>query len=132
MRYLLDTHTLIWAITDPDKLSDKVRRILESAESHIAVSAISFWEISLKFSIGKLVLENIIPEDFLQLCRQMDMEIIAVDAVICSTYHHLQPLYHRDPFDRMLLWLAKSEHLTILSKDETMKQYASEGISVVW
>ena len=132
MKYLLDTHTLIWAIVEPGKLSERVRQILETTESQIAVSAITFWEISLKHGLGKVILENISPEDFPGLCRQMEIEIIPVEADICSTYHQLQVFYHRDPFDRMLVWLAKRRGYVLLSKDATLKQYESEGITVIW
>jgi PIN domain nuclease of toxin-antitoxin system len=132
MKYLLDTHTLIWAITEPDKLSDRVRQILEEPTTHIVVSTITFWEISLKHGLGKLLLENIAPEDFPSLCRQMDIEIVPADADVCSSYHQLQVFYHRDPFDRMLVWQAKRKGYALLSKDSTLKQYETEGISIIW
>jgi PIN domain nuclease of toxin-antitoxin system len=132
MKCLLDTHTLIWAITEPNKLSKKVRSIIETSENQILVSSISFWEISLKSSLGKLSLENIEPEDFPKLCAQMDIEVIAVDAISCSTYHHLNALHHRDPFDRMLIWQAKCLNIPILSKDESIKLYDPEWIQVIW
>lgn len=132
MKYLLDAHTLIWAITEPDKLSDRVRQILESPESKIVVSAITFWEISLKYGLGKLLLENITPEDFPLICQKMDIEVMPVDGFDCSGYHHIQAFYHRDPFDRMLVWLAKCKGFVLLSKDSTLKQYETEGIQVIW
>lgn len=132
MNYLLDTHTLIWAITEPQKLSEKARILIESPEEHILVSAITFWEISLKHSLQKLHLENIAPNDFPELCEQMDIEVLALEPEICASYHQLAAKYHKDPFDRMLIWFAKYHKLAIISKDETVKLYESEGISVVW
>ena len=132
MNYLLDTHTLIWAITEPNKLSETARNLIEDPEQHILVSAITFWEISLKHSLQKLNLENIAPEDFPNLCLEMDIEVLALDPEICATYHKLDAKYHKDPFDRMLVWLAKSRNFALISKDETVKSYESEGISVVW
>ena len=132
MRCLLDTHALIWAIVEPDQLSTKVRQLIEAPENQILVSTISFWEISLKSALGKLILENVTPEDFPGLCAEMNIEIISLDAVSSSTYHHLRAVYHRDPFDRMLVWQAKSLRTPILSKDETIKLYESEGIQVIW
>jgi len=123
--YLLDTHTLIWAITEPNKLSNSVRKLLEEPEQHIVVSAITFWEISLKYALGKLLLENVIPENFPKLCQQMDMEILPLNTTVCATYHQLGVFYHKDPFDRMLIWLAKCENFTILSKNEYIKRYES-------
>lgn len=132
MKYLLDTHTLIWSILDPNKLSRKVKQIIETPDNQIFVSVISFWEISLKSSIGKLVLENVEPEDFPALCAQMDIEVVQLDAKVSSTYHHLKVFHHRDPFDRMLIWQAKQMGISILSKDEHIKMYESEGIEIIW
>jgi PIN domain nuclease of toxin-antitoxin system len=132
MTYLLDTHTLIWAITQPEKLSNKVRKLIETPEIRMVVSAITFWEISLKYALGKLILENVLPEDFPEICKQMDIEILPLDAGICATYHRLGSLHHKDPFDRMLIWLAKTENLTILSKDDVIKLYEPEGVRVIW
>lgn len=132
MKYLLDTHTLIWAITDPNKLSSKVREIIENPENQVFVSTISFWEISLKASIGKLSLENVEPEDFPALCTQMDIAVLSIDSITSSTYHQLKATHHRDPFDRMLIWQAIHLNIAILSKDEYIKMYESEGVKVIW
>lgn len=132
MKYLIDTHALIWSIIDTNKLSSKVKEIIETPENQIFVSTVSFWEISLKASIGKLSLENIEPEDFPALCAQMDISILALDSLTSSTYHQLKANYHRDPFDRMLIWQAKQLSIAILSKDEYIKMYESEGIQVIW
>ena len=132
MKYLLDTHTLIWSIVDPNKLSKKVKELIEAPENQIFVSTISFWEISLKASIGKLTLENVAPEDFPALCAQMDISVLSLDSITSSTYHQLKATHHRDPFDRMLIWQAKQLNVAILSKDEYIKMYESEGVQVIW
>ena len=132
MSYLLDTHTLIWAITEPQNLSKKARDLIEAPEQRIVVSAVTFWEISLKYALGILTLENISPENFPIICREMDIEVLPLDPEICATYHKLVGKYHKDPFDRMLIWLAKCQNFDIISKDEIVKMYESEGIRVVW
>ena len=132
MKYLLDTHTLIWLITKKEKLSAKVAKIIENPENEIAVSAISFWEISLKYSIGKLVFENYIPEDFYEASKKMSIEILPLSPKICNTFHHLKGNYHRDPFDKMLIWLAISDDYTLLSCDPAMQLYQSEGLKILW
>ncbi len=58
MSYLVDTHTLIWAVCSPGKLSPEVRLLLKNPNENILVSPVSFWEISLKYSLGKLYLEG--------------------------------------------------------------------------
>lgn len=132
MKYLLDTHTLLWAITAPQKLSPTARQLIESPEQHIVVSAVTFWEISLKHSLGKLLLEGVMPEDFPKICLQMDIETLPLGPDVCANYHKLGTLHHKDPFDRMLIWLAKCENFAFISKDEAMKLYAPEGLTVIW
>ncbi|HEV7381321.1 MAG TPA: type II toxin-antitoxin system VapC family toxin [Dyadobacter sp.] len=132
MRYLLDTHTLIWAVMETDKLSTRVRDILENPDHVILVSAISFWEISLKFSIGKLDLQGILPHELPAAVRLMNFGTIALDTEDASTYYKLSSSYHRDPFDRMLIWQTINSNLTLISKDGRMSAYKSDGLKVIW
>ena len=131
MNFLLDTHYLIWAITETSKISEKIRENLENPKNKVFVSVISFWEISLKYSIGKLDLGPFLPEDFPKYCLQMGCEIIEISSEITSTYHQLLPKYHKDPFDRMLVWQAIKNNYTLVSDDENVQKYVSEGLKVV-
>lgn len=132
MNYLLDTHTLIWSIIDPDKLSKPVIEILEDAHHSIKVSSISFWEISLKFSLGKLKLTGIMPQDVPNLSVQSGFELIPVMPEEAATYHQLKNRQHRDPFDRMLIWQAINYKLILISKDKDIHAYKAEGLKVIW
>ncbi len=132
MKYLLDTHALLWALAEPHKLSQRVREILESPYVQVVVSAVSFWEISMKYAKGKLVLSGITPEDIIQASRQMGLDIMPLSAEVCATYHQLNATYHKDPFDKMLLRIAKSENMPLISNDQLIKLYQAEGILVVW
>ncbi len=132
MTYLLDTHTLLWSVMEPTKLSTKVSQIIEDPEQRIMVSTISFWEISLKYALGKLELAHVLPSDLPVICEEMNIETLPLDAEQCATYYQLTKMYHKDPFDRMLIWQAKILGIPILSKDEQIKLYESEGISVIW
>lgn len=80
MSYLLDTHTLIWAVTNPEKLSDTAREIIVNAQNDIVVSAVSFWEISLKHSLQKLTLDGLIPEDFAKAAVETGFRLLSLDA----------------------------------------------------
>ena len=106
MTYLLDTHYLLWTITDTKKLSKVARDIITDPDNRIVISTISFWEISLKSSIGKLEITGFSPEDMPGICLQLGFDIEPLSADDSSTYHKLQPIYHKDPFDRMLIWQA--------------------------
>ncbi len=108
MKYLLDTHTLIWLITKKEKLSAKVAKIIENPENEIAVSAIN------------------------EASKKMSIEILPLSPKICNTFHHLTGNYHRDPFDKMLIWLAISDNYTLLSCDPAIQLYQSEGLKILW
>jgi PIN domain nuclease of toxin-antitoxin system len=132
MKYLLDTHTLIWAITNKEKLSKKVKNILESSETEIYVSAISYWEISLKFALGKIDLIGGDSQDLLNESLKLGFTNIPLKPEICTTFKNLIANYHRDPFDRMLIWQSISENYTLLTKDESIKLYKTEGLKTIW
>jgi len=132
MSYLLDTHTLIWAITEPQKLSATAKKVLINSENEILVSAVSFWEISLKYSIGKLTLEGYVPEDFPKAAIATGFKVIPLTDQITCTYHRLKASYHRDPFDKMLIWQAIQGNFTLISCDGNVHKYESEGLKVIW
>jgi len=130
MTYLLDTHYMLWAITETKKLSSRVKEAITNPDNRIVVSAVSFWEVSLKSSIGKLELEGISPDDLPQACLAASFEIEDLKAEQSSTYHQLKATYHKDPFDRMLIWQAIRSNYTLISVDANVKKYTSEGLKV--
>ena len=132
MKYLLDTHTMIWAATDIAKLSLVIRKILENLNHQILVSPVSFWKISLKYALGKLELNNIAPEDFPSACTSMAFDILPLEAPVTSTFHFLKATWHKDPFDRMLIWQALCLNVPIATKDAEIALYQSAGLKVVW
>lgn len=132
MSYLLDTHTLIWAITSPQKLSKTIKVLLEDSEKDILVSSVSFWEIALKASIGKLILEGIQAEDFPSAALETGFRLIDLDSYTTSTFAALKATHHRDPFDRMLIWQCLKLGFTLISKDENIQKYSSEGLKIIW
>jgi PIN domain nuclease of toxin-antitoxin system len=131
MTYLLDTHYMLWAITDPKKLSKRVANIITNPENRILVSAISFWEVALKSSIGKLTITGFSPEEFPVACQEVGFEIESLSAADSSTYHQLKATYHKDPFDRMLIWQAVRNDYIFISIDSEVKKYKSEGLKVL-
>ncbi|WP_028296939.1 type II toxin-antitoxin system VapC family toxin [Olivibacter sitiensis] len=132
MNYLLDSHTLIWAIVDPQKLPAKIRHVLEDRSQDIFVSTVSFWEISLKYALGKLNLQGIVPEEFPELAKMTGFELLSLEPEESSSFHRLDANWHRDPFDRMLIWQALKRNLTFISKDKDVKRYQSIGLKVLW
>lgn len=131
MIYLLDTHYMLCAITDTQKLSKKIKDVITDPEHRIVISTISFWEVSLKASIGKIKIEGFAPEDLPGACTQMGFEIVSLGPRDGSSYHRLRAAHHKDPFDRMLIWAAICNDYTLISADGNMKKYTSEGLRVL-
>ncbi len=128
MRYLLDTHTLLWFIADDRQLSSNARRLIEDASIEIFLSIASLWEIAIKVNIGKLALGKPFNQSFPDELDFHGIEIldITVDSLIQLT---MLPHHHRDPFDRLIIAQALVESLPIISVDETFDAY---GISREW
>ena len=130
MMYLLDTHYLLWALTDTKKLPGKVRDVLVDPDNRIIISTVSFWEVSLKSSLGKLTFSGYFPADLPDTCLQTGFEIKNLSPEDSSTYHRLKATYHKDPFDRMLIWQAIRNEYIFISADKQVKKYASEGLKI--
>ncbi|MFT4205354.1 MAG: type II toxin-antitoxin system VapC family toxin [Chitinophagaceae bacterium] len=130
MTYLLDTHYMLWAITDTKKLSKKLKGVLANPDNRILVSAVSFWEVSLKSALGKLQLDGLTPEDLPGICTEIGFAAIPLLPEESSTYHQMKAAHHKDPFDRMLIWQAISNNYTFVSIDATVKKYVSEGLKI--
>ena len=131
MTYLLDTHYMLWAIADTQKLSKSIKNIITHPENRIVVSTISFWEVSLKYGLGKISLSGFSSEDLPAACIQIGFDIEPLSAADSATYHLLTATYHRDPFDRMLIWQAIRNQYTLISKDKNILLYTTEGLQVI-
>ena len=131
MTYLLDTHFVIWAITDTQKISRDIQNIIADPEHTILVSAVSFWEVSLKSAIGKLKLAGVTPIDLPTHCVAMGFELIDLSAEESCSYHQLTAEHHKDPFDRMLIWQAIRNGYVLISVDKNVKKYKSAGLKVL-
>jgi PIN domain nuclease of toxin-antitoxin system len=132
MSYLLDTHTFLWAAFSPSRLSTKAKREIRSAENRICLSTISFWEISLKYALGKIELKNCGPDDMPDIAAQLHIEIIAPTAQETASFHRLPKVKHKDPFDRMIIWQAIQHPLVLISKDAVFPEYEAFGLKVFW
>jgi PIN domain nuclease of toxin-antitoxin system len=132
MSCLLDTHTLLWSLFDPSRLGKKATGIIRNPEINVAVSVVSFWEISLKFATGKLDLSGVTPDDFPAIAIQSGFEILPIAAADAATFHHLPRMEHKDPFDRLIIWQAISHKLTLISFDTAFDAYKKLGLKVIW
>ena len=127
MKYLLDTHTLIWAFGDTEKLSYAVKNILEN-ESRIFVSIISLWEIQIKKNLGKLDVPYTIRE-LAEQCSCENIQILPLSELEIIDCLGKLPSIHKDPFDRILICQAITDNMTILTRDDKISQYP---IQTIW
>ena len=132
MNYLLDTHTFLWAVFSPNKLSTKARNEIRSAENQVCISLVSFWEISLKYTLGKIELTNCTPADMPDIATQMGLEIIQLGVQETASFYQLPKVAHKDPFDRMIIWQAIQQQLVLISKDTSFPEYREFGLNVLW
>ena len=125
MRVLLDTHILLWALADDPKLSRKARRLIEDA-SEVYISAATFWELAIKISIGKLDADL---DEIRECCREsgfIELPIAIEHAMAIREIEH----HHRDPFDRMLVDVAITEPMRLLTADAMVARYSSLAVLV--
>ena len=132
MNYLLDTHTFLWAAMSPEKLSHNAQDVILDVTNDISVSVVTFWEVSLKFSLGKLELQGITPEDLPEAATHMGFALRILTPEEAATFYRLPRLPHKDPFDRMLIWQALCANLTLVSKDAELTPYQAHGLRLVW
>ena len=128
MTALLDTHVFLWIVSEPERLSESARKVIQGGANKLLLSVASLWEISIKIGIGKLPLPK--PEDrYLRdhLSRN-NVSTLPVEA-----RHALElisiPLHHRDPFDRLLIAQSLVERIPIITADPALKQYAAK---IIW
>ena len=128
MKILLDTCTFLWIITDSEDLSQTARDLFSDPGNDVYLSAVSTWEISVKFKLGKLLLPEH-PDQFIPLQRSKHLvESLSLDEESTLQLQRL-PELHKDPFDRMLVCQAIVHGLIILTPDQLIRQYP---IRVKW
>src|SRR4051812_41279294 len=113
MRLLLDTHTLLWFLSDDPQLSPTAREHMEDPGNELFLSLASVWEIAIKVSIGKLALESPLEPFLPDQLHENDIQLLPI-----SMAHTLRvaslPFHHRDPFDRLLVAQSLAEDLPVI------------------
>jgi PIN domain nuclease of toxin-antitoxin system len=128
MQALLDTHALLWWLSDEPALTKAARKIIGDTNNLIFVSAASAWEIATKVRLGKLPTAADLAADFAGHLEREGFQMLAIswDHAIRAG---LLPGPHRDPFDRMLVAQAQAENIPILSNEALFDTY---GVRRVW
>lgn len=116
--FLLDTHVFIWAMEENKRLSKSIKNALIDPKNKIFISVATVWEISIKQASKKIKLSF----DIEASIKQTGFEIIPIQISHALRAGKL-PLYHRDPFDRMIMAQAQVEKLTLITADPKMKKY---------
>lgn len=121
MKLLLDTHLLLWAAGNPDRLSPSARALIEAPENVLLFSAASLWEIAIKRGLGR--------DDFQVDARRLRRGLLdnGYEELPISSEHAVMidslPPIHKDPFDRILVAQATVEGITLLTTDALVARY---------
>ena len=123
MNLLIDTHLILWAAGDPDRLSEEARQLLLDFANELYYSAASLWEVTIKRTLGRSDFQvdprrlwRMLPVNGYRELPIAGEHAIAVEAL---------PLLHKDPFDRLLLAQARVEGLTLLTVDQQLAEYGA-------
>lgn len=128
MHLLLDTHALLWWLTDDERLTTDSRNAIGDSHNDVFVSAATAWEISIKHAIGKLTgLDELIPRyaELLAADGFQSWPITHAHALRAGSY----PAAHRDPFDRMLAAQAELDGFRLVTRDPAFAQF---GTRTLW
>lgn len=127
MRFVLDTHALIWFINGDKLLPTKTRHLIENSDTECYISIASLWEIAIKISLNKLEMKTAF-SDLSEILISSNIDILPI------TFEHINQLtklkyFHRDPFDRIIISQSIVEKLPVITKDDNFSKYK---ISTLW
>ena len=127
MKYLLDTHAFLWFINGSIELSPKAKSIIQNPKNAIFLSIASFWEIAIKLNIGKLAIDM----PFEEMKKEADKNDFQILPIQYEDTHLLTTLelYHKDPFDRILISQAIQNNLVIITRDSNFDAYP---VRIIW
>lgn len=129
MRLLLDTHIILWAITDSDKLPDVARKLIIDESNEVFFSLASIWEVEIKHGLGKLPIsgKEIYTDCLGSGFTPCKIEMDHIAALTSLTRNEGAPR-HNDPFDRMLIVQAKVDNMKLLTHDSLIPDYNEDCI----
>lgn len=121
-RFLIDTHVWLWMQSDPDRLRDETRALVQDVRNHVLLSAASGWEIAIKYRLGKLRLPDAPTSYVPDRMRRSGTSPLPVEHAHVLRTAEL-PDHHRDPFDRVLIAQAQLLDLSIVTADDKLSAY---------
>ena len=128
MKLLLDTHVLLWAALEPERIAADCRAAIEDGLNEVHVSAVSAWEISIKQSLGKLALMRSAEHWLPEVMHKTGFSSLSVDFSAALRVRSL-PWHHRDPFDRLLVAQAMEGGFTLATRDQHLEAYGVHILS---
>src|SRR4051794_19475187 len=128
MRALLDTHTFLWFVHQDPRLSADARALIIDPSTDLLLSVASAWEIVIKVALGRLKLIKHTEVFLKEHLNANDIAPLPIRLEHATAVGSL-PAHHRDPFDRMIIAQAVSEHVPIITNDSEFKKYSAQ---VVW
>jgi PIN domain nuclease of toxin-antitoxin system len=128
VRFLADTHVMLWWLRDDRRLSPRARELLGDSANELLWSIASSWEIAIKLGLGKLEIDRPLRRLFADIAGEQGAVVLPIGHEHCARLAEL-PHHHRDPFDRMLIAQAQHERVPILSVDE---KFAGYDVQVIW
>ena len=109
-----------------------IRRLLSDPNRDVAIASISFFEIALKYELGKLSMDGVTPDMLPEAAQRMGFRIVDVDTETTASVYRLKKCDgHKDPFDRMLIWYALRHGWTLVSSDGKLEPYEAMGLKVL-
>ncbi|VAX19122.1 hypothetical protein MNBD_IGNAVI01-2280 [hydrothermal vent metagenome] len=122
MKYLLDTHTLLWIVTDSPKLSKKAKKLYLETDNTILFSLASIWELAIKSSLGKIEFDKTLEGFVEEHVKGNNIQILNIELPHILRVEQL-PFHHRNPFDRLLIAQLIENNLSIISYDKIFDLY---------
>ena len=122
--HLLDTSTLLWALSEPERLSPKARRLVAAGENVVSVA--SYWEVVIKTQKGSLFIRDLATW-WRRATELTSARILHIRPSHITALAAL-PMLHKDPFDRILIAQARTEDLGIVTSDEPIGEYPVQTI----
>ncbi|WP_026874582.1 type II toxin-antitoxin system VapC family toxin [Jiangella gansuensis] len=127
MRYLLDTHILLWAARDDARMSSRLREVLTDEENELAFSVVSIWEIVIKTALGRADFD--VDASRLRYgaieAGYSELDVRGPHVLDVAT---LEPI-HSDPFDRLLVAQARAENMRLVTLDQTLLRYGEPVVT---
>ena len=128
MNILIDTQAIIWFAENNNQLSKTARAAIENDENTCYVSMASFWEMSIKINLGKLTVNGLTLSEFMDEVAENEFKTLDI-----QRHHILEnerlPLFHRDPFDRLIIAQAIADTMAIITSDNLFDAYP---ITRIW